>query len=149
MSRYYLKGIPKISIRSCGFTYVSVLFTEHTYGNPPAYICARNRGGRLPTLAYVHSSGSSFWLRFSRGFGDCFGLFYGLGYLLSKTGFIRYFVESSLFLFGVLQYLVVCEQLLSLWMLKLSYPSPCQMDLVPNALLLKSQNPKAIEMFFS
>ena len=50
MSKYYLKGIPKSSVRPCGPAYIHVLFAECTYGGSPAYVSNKNRSIHLPDL---------------------------------------------------------------------------------------------------
>ena len=97
MSRYYPKGIPKSSVCPCGPTYVSVLFTEHTFGGPP-HVHPQQKQRRTSANPSVHPLlRIKFLTQVFKGIWGLFGLFYGLRYLLSKSGFIRSFVESTFF----------------------------------------------------
>jgi hypothetical protein len=53
MSRYYLKGIPKSSVRPVIPRTSGALLTERTAGGPPLYIRTTDRRVRPLDLAYV------------------------------------------------------------------------------------------------
>jgi hypothetical protein len=53
MSKYYLKGISKSSIRSVVPRTSGVLFAERTSSGPPSYVRTTDSSVRPPSLTYV------------------------------------------------------------------------------------------------